>query len=755
MTSLFEQLWNGKNAEELESLMETGFFKERNNWKPLGGTKENLSIVSAQTTNSVRAINEKVMNAVDALLERKCIEHGLDPKSQDAPTSLKEALKRFYNVDMNEDMDGTLLSQLAEDIQIIAEGDEGYPNLTVFDNGIGQPLNKFKETFLSLMAGNKSATKFTQGVFNMGSSAVLNFLEGGRYQIIASKSPFEAGTKAAWSIIRRHELTKEEAKNHRNTWFEYFTLNGNIPTFDTKDTVIPLKKGVFREGTLVKMFSYGLEKGLSGDVTKSLKTEMDALLFQAPLPVTLTETRFTKKKHRHERVVGNQAVIRQHMEDVELRLPFTLQVAPFGDVPVEVYVFQDTVPRKTYIGNRSVLFTLNGQTQGDLPRSFISQEIGYKMLRDSMLVHVNCSDLPYTEDIFSSSRGNVRESVHFIRLLDTLKKELAEDPTLQKLEKERRSKLGGKTDGTTKDLLRKVMGNIRMNKELTRALREAGLSLEMNGSSSPAQPSPLLKKQQAVTYLKEGDTFSKGMPLGGRTVLDIEVSDPLRITEDHGDVHVRLLEYRPSRSARFDADEKKEKGIPSPKAEDLFDIKKERKGSIARISLGAKEVLNTEDEILLGVELDRNNSTHLSLIEVKMTPPKKKSTPKRQPKLNLPDIIRVTRNPEHGDSTWKNYHWDERDIAKLVPGEGKGLSHIAINLDADTLQQKLHRNMSKEQVESLKNQFIMNVYTHSLFLYYQLLLEDESKEHETTVANMMKSHYGSFITNYNSSQFLA
>ena len=132
---------------------------------------------------------EKLTNSVDAILMRRCLELGIDPKSAGAPRSVDEAVDRFFLDHKNWDLN-THRNQQAQSIQVIADsrpGDTSDTSLVIYDDGEGQHPEDFEATFLSLLRGNKNEIHFVQGKYNMGGSGAIVFCGKRRYQLIASK----------------------------------------------------------------------------------------------------------------------------------------------------------------------------------------------------------------------------------------------------------------------------------------------------------------------------------------------------------------------------------------------------------------------------------------------------------------------------------------------------------------------------------------------------------------------------------------
>ena len=68
---------------------------------------------------------------------KKCLEVGIDPKSEQAPKSMEEAKTRFFENHGNWDLPRNRKQQ-AESIQIIADGPKLNTSLIIYDDGEGQ-----------------------------------------------------------------------------------------------------------------------------------------------------------------------------------------------------------------------------------------------------------------------------------------------------------------------------------------------------------------------------------------------------------------------------------------------------------------------------------------------------------------------------------------------------------------------------------------------------------------------------------------
>ena len=73
-----------------------GLWKNLDYWKPFGANENNVSTIRNQQSKPDAAIVEKIINSVDAILIKKCMQAGIDPESPEAPKTMHEAIARFY-----------------------------------------------------------------------------------------------------------------------------------------------------------------------------------------------------------------------------------------------------------------------------------------------------------------------------------------------------------------------------------------------------------------------------------------------------------------------------------------------------------------------------------------------------------------------------------------------------------------------------------------------------------------------------------
>ncbi len=138
MEKIFWELYNADSESEVEKIIKKHkAFQDTENWKPYGGNKGNFGTFESQQNHPVPALIEKITNSIDATLIKECKLKGLDPKSNEAPKSMSEAVELFYGVKNGEigELTNSERRELAENIQVIATGDKKQPSITIFDMG--------------------------------------------------------------------------------------------------------------------------------------------------------------------------------------------------------------------------------------------------------------------------------------------------------------------------------------------------------------------------------------------------------------------------------------------------------------------------------------------------------------------------------------------------------------------------------------------------------------------------------------------
>src|SRR3989338_11494599 len=220
---LFKLLY-AKTAEEVAQIVNNDSFFKNCKWKAYGNRENNAGLVEGQMKSSSNALVEKITNAIDALLMRRCYEvEGVKPDSKDPklPKSLSEAIQKYFG---GEDEINKKRSEWAkQNLVVLAEGDKKRPTLTVIDRGEGQSPDKIQDTIVHLSGSIKRNVDFVFGKYHQGGSAAIRFCgsKAKCYQLVSSRRAETIADKSkpndyGWTLVRRNYMG-------RTALYEYCT----------------------------------------------------------------------------------------------------------------------------------------------------------------------------------------------------------------------------------------------------------------------------------------------------------------------------------------------------------------------------------------------------------------------------------------------------------------------------------------------------------------------------------------------------
>jgi hypothetical protein len=810
---LFMQLFRAKDEITVQ-----GIIDERNqafapqNWKPLGDSKSNFSIVKNQQSNPVAAIIEKVTNAIDAILMKRALELGIDPKGPMAPQTMDAAVERFFP---QSDWDlPKFRRQQALNIQIIADGEgpqkrRNHPTcVIVYDNGEGQHPEDFESTFLSLMQGNKNDIQFVQGKYNMGGSGALVFAGKRRFQLIGSKR-FDGKGEFGFTLIREHRKTEDDRA--KETWYEYWLPNGAVPSFHIDSLDLGLEERKFITGTILKLYDYQFPSGYSG-FAQELNQSITEYLFEPALPVLTkdTELRYPNNKVNVLDLYGlKRRLIAEEKEYLEEKFSLDFNEAMIGPMKVTCFVFKnklkdfDVKRSKEVIQDRyfknemSVQFSVNGQVHGSFGTGFITQALKMNMLRNHLLIHVDCTHMHYDfrKELFMASRDRMKEGDETKYLRVYLAKELSrKGGRLDEIQERRKSAADIDTSATTKDLLRSFANKMPLNPELMKMLQQTfkldaksdkkgqELKKDKPRDKEPKEHEPF-KPQRFPTFLKlqgrnDGEHEVTKIPINGEKTLrlktDVE-NDYFDRIEEPGDLRITVLNMRPNEATGGT-------GPGTPKdITDVFNVvKSSPKDGTIRITLSPKEEeVKVGDSVQIQVSLSAPGGPQEDIFWVKISEPDQPHEPKPKKEeavepLGLPDLVQVYK--DKGERT-DALSWADVELATgeamihettMVPmTKGDEMEKIFVNMDSHALldfRSKL-KNPSPDAIELANRKYYTSVYFHALFLYmitknrgYQIKRTKNDKEEPVDIGSYLKdlfdNSYSSFILTFGGTEEL-
>lgn len=632
MKELFWKIFNCESETEVSKVITSSdLLNNPESWKAYGNNPGNFGTFENQQNNPIPALVEKITNSIDAILLRECKKRRIDPKSKEAPKNMSQAVEIFLGI-KNGDFSEVIKSkrrEIAESIQVIAIGEKATPSILIYDDGEGQEPKDFCDTFLSLQRNNKTNIKFVQGKYNMGSTGAVVFCGEKKFQLIASKRSRELtngiDTDFGFTLVRRHPLTKAEEINGDISYYEYFCPNNQIPSFQIDELNLGLFGRKFQTGTVIKLYSYELPRGSKSDITLDLSRDLNQYLYHPAIPFLIYENREGFKSGKNEKgrtptkpILGNKTRISLDDRDkVQQVISFSIEEPnTLGEIPIEVIVFKSGESQRDFIGNKSIIFTQNGQVHGFYGRSFVSKDLNLPLLKDSLLIHVDCTKIhtSYRQDLFMGNRTQLKEGTEKTQyLLDRIIEILRKSETLKQLNQERKNSL--LRDSTEdKELIESIISKLPVDRDLTKLLLKDGsfsflkqlgekfINPKLSESKVKEENVPLLKRFPSVFNidLKESSDGRKlkTIPINSHGIIKIKtdvVNDYLYRPTDKGNLKVHILQ-------------KRKKSVtpphpqpPEPYPNDIEDtITVEREGPID----GTIKFLIKPKQVLIGEEIE-------------------------------------------------------------------------------------------------------------------------------------------------------
>lgn len=474
-------------AEVIAILRREGLWDRKDCWRLYGDKEGNFAQVGNQQSNPEAALVEKLINSVDARLMAACLRKGIQPDGKEAPSTVRGAVARFWfnSKTDNEEVgalvnwsDSRMVTEEARKITLAATGGRPMrgrprqqPCFTIVDEGEGQTPDRLPHTILSLNAKNKQTVRFVQGKFNMGGSGALRFCGRHGLQLVASRRHPDlavrevAGDKSAcqwgFTVVRR-ENPSSEAGTPVHSEYTYLAplgceenpRKGSVFRFDAGELQLmpegnkPYERTV-SWGTAIKLFEYSLSVGASHILMKDgLLYALERLLPEIALPARLYECRdYEGDKERSFETNLAGLVVRLETgkgANLEPGYPTTHQLAPAGmRMSARVYAFKEE-KAATYLRNEGIIFTINGQANGYLSKTFFSRPaaVGLQRLKDSVLVLVDCSKLEAVqrENLFMPSRDRLSNGSERKVLEEEIEELLKNHRSLRELQQLRRAR---------------------------------------------------------------------------------------------------------------------------------------------------------------------------------------------------------------------------------------------------------------------------------------------------------------------------
>ena len=433
--NLLLSLFKCERVKAIDMVLRDNNLLDDDNWRPIGGDQFNFTRVGSHGTTNVGAIIEKITNAQDAVLEK--FEHltGLDLAKMNAAEMLRSCSECG-------------VSPGDAQVNILCTGDGIGVNLTIQDNGIGQPPDAFPVTFFKMGESEKRNKEFCQGRYGHGSIAIANFCA---YQILVSK---RIGSGVfGFSVVRQ----REENDDTQAPVLEYLAPGGKIIEF-AKDSVSLIpgaeKFGgkIGESGTLLKLVECeNIPQTSATGTTRSIYARIKEYLPRPELPINVVELRPLYENASRELSCGNKSALARMIDSdaYESIEPFPLRVKldddPDKNSEVRIYPLIPKSGRELEMYQPGLLVYLSGgQLHASLPRHrfMLKDEYGLADLADDSAILVDCSDLHYVyrNRLFLTTRGGVTEKKFVAQSQDMFAAKVAGNEGIAKILGERKSK---------------------------------------------------------------------------------------------------------------------------------------------------------------------------------------------------------------------------------------------------------------------------------------------------------------------------
>jgi hypothetical protein len=802
MRQLFMRLLAAGTEDEVQAILDAqGLAADATKWTPYGDNESFYGVVENQQAHPVPALVEKVTNGIDAILEKKVREDGIDIRSPEAPRSVPAALERYFPDHRNWDV-GDARRRQARDLQIVASGPRRDTSLLIYDNGVGQAPVDFPTTFLSLLRGNKNDVHFVQGKYNMGGAGAIAFCGDRRFQLVASKR-YDGAQPLGFTLLRRHPPKLAQAANRKNTWYEYLVFDGKVAVADMHELDVGLEGRQFTTGSLLKLYSYRLPEGARSIISRDLNLSLNEFLFEPALPFLTVDNneRYPDNRAPVTPVFGLKRRLEADTETVETRFSEVSKTAELGELRATVYVFKarsrgqgvketkQYIQREYFKNGMTVLFSLNGQVHGSYSSEFVTRALKMPLLKDYLLIHVDCSglDLEVRNELFMASRDRLKAGDKADAVRRHLRDILA-GSDLREIAKRRKSSLSV-DDADAGKMLRDLTRNMPMNEALTKILRQAFDIPDQKPGTAPkrkreergrlkreAREAPPFAPQRypSVFRVRGGDAGERGfklftLPQGGSKTIsfatDVE-NEYFDRTNDPGDIKLTVL--RPSVADRS--------GGSTP---DLFSegellnvVRASPMDGTIRVGVRATAETKVGDVVELHAMLTSPQGNLTETVLVRITNPEQKpprKEPDVEPPLGIPELVLCSREGGPGLKSWEEIAAAgvEMSYATVVYPfvEDDKLSRICVNVDSKVLKDFNSNVKSAEAAELAERRYISSIYFHTLFLFattksrkYDLQQKDGEISREVDVSeyisDLFSVSYAQFLLNFDTADLL-
>lgn len=718
-SEVLNRLRSMNTAADVEDFIET----EKLEWRALGGRDNNVGIVRSGS-DPAQALTERVTNGIDAILDRAIIEQNPDS----LPKSPREAVIECFGgseIGLNE-RDQTWVRDVAKNnlrVRIKEGRNKNRPVIEVHDSGVGQPPEKFPDTFLSLNEDSKIKKPYLIGKYGQGGSNTFDFCE---YAVILSRHM--NGGDIGWSIVRFNPRL-DEKETYSDGVFQYCVLpSGSVPTIDGKHDQD-------WTGSQIRLIEYDASD-FNNSLTPSrgsLYTISNEAMFGSIFPFYLEDHRTERfssypDRGRRRTIVGSRYRLDRPADDVaETREFKRIEMDELGTLRLKYWVLDDTSAVSQFVDKtKPIVFTLHGQKHHAEPKRLFKRT-DYTFLKDRVIIEVDCEELSQKgKRIFSSTRDRASEGVEYRKIKQRVLKSLKDDKQLERLDDEFKkralSESSSEQEERAKDLLADLLHQPDPSEDGD-AVTDGGKgnNKKGGGGGNNRTRDPVTPLHQYPTFVEIDNSSDpleakKGRVLRVRIRTDAEDEFDML---DRGEIRVDwkglggALEYRNETTL--------ENGWKTFQIEVKDDAEVGETGEVTAVA----EWENGR------IEDSRN------IVVVK---PPKKNRGGKSSELDAPDIKQVSENDEGVRNTlgWS----DDSAVVEYHPGNDNA-GEMFVAMFNEGIQPIRETNDTENIVEQRDQQYAAYISYYEMMRYQELEEQDENppeeyvKDEKNRVAKML------------------
>jgi len=475
-----------------------------------------------------------------------------------------------------------------------------------------------------------------------------------------------------------------------------------------------------------------------------------------------------------------------------------------GRIKITSYVFKpkiegrspketkESIQREFFKNNMAVVFSVHGQVHGHYTSEFITRTLKFPLLKDYLLIHVDCTDVKveFLNELFMASRDRLKEGEESRALRHKLADVLLNGRLKRIYDKRKDSITVEGRDAA--ELLKGFARNLPFQSELIRLLGQTfKLENRRDGSApdsrkkhkksrkKPTREEQLFLPQRFPSYFKIQVKQNGGIPVvqvphgAQRTIkfsTDVEDDYFDRVSEP-GELRIAVLDIEPNTDTDGTGP-----GLPRRPLTPLNVVKSSPDRGTIRVTVNPTEDVGVGTAIKMRAELTAPEGSFEEFFLIKITDPEKKQARKDDGKdepedtLGLPKLVLVSRDGDKGDMSWRQLEEQgidiNHDVVMYPLVEGDILSTIYINMDATIFLNHRSKLATEEAISIAERRYISAVYFHTLFLYmitrnrkYEIVRRADGENQQVDLTeylrDLFQSYYAEFLLNFEVQQLVA